>query len=81
MLPDVEADDRELLPSITGLSWLAVLMTSLSPRLISQAQPEPKRPMRRGLELLLELVEAAEGEVDRLGELPPGACRRPPSGP
>ena len=51
---------------MTGLSWLAVEMTSsLPPLFTSQAQPEPKRVAPAAFNFLFERVEAAEGAVDR----------------
>ena len=42
----------------------------------SQAQPLPKRVMPALAELLLELVEAAEGRVDGVGQVAASARRR-----
>ena len=81
MLPDIEAEDRAVLPSISGLSWFGVLVIeSLPPSLTSHAQPEPKRPTPAARELLLELGEVAERGLDRVAELSRSA-RRPPSAP
>ena len=61
MLPDVVAQQRRLAVEI-GLSWLGVLVSfSDPPSSTSHAQPEPNWPDAGGLELLLEVVEGAEG--------------------
>ncbi len=56
-----------------GLSWLGVPTTaSPEPSWTSHAQPEPNWPDAGLLHLGLEVVERAEGRVDRLGQRPVG---------
>ena len=70
MLPDVDAEDRRFLPSMSGLSWFGVLViASLPPSLTSHAQPEPKRPAPAAWNCSLNFVEVAERALDRVGEL------------
>ena len=56
-----------------GLSWFAAdSIASLPSRNSSQAQPEPKRVVRRLIELRLEIGEAAECGLDGVSEFAAG---------
>src|ERR1700683_2397974 len=64
---------RGYLPSLIGLSWLAVDITSsLSPFFTSQAQPEPKRAAPAALTNSLSLSNEPNVEVIAAARVPTG---------
>src|SRR5713226_9794394 len=61
------------LPSMSGLSWLGVEMTSnLLPLFTSQPQPEPNRPIAAAVTSSLNLSNDPNVESIALAELPIG---------
>src|SRR4028119_1082394 len=58
---------------MSGLSWLAVLITStLSPRFTSHAQPEPKRVLAASSKLALHASNARDAPSIAAARLPVG---------